>query len=126
VSDEYVDPFQAGPEPVEPKPEGPKAEEPEPLPDDIELVWGQGRLDSNGMLAADTARYLIGEWGLERFRTSAIHNAALGDVAHVLARADARSDFRKRDLPKSATKPGSAEDAGPLSSPPEMRGKGKR
>jgi hypothetical protein len=97
VTDEYVDPFQAGPKPVEPEPKA-EANEPEPLPDDIELVWGQGRLDSNGMLAADTARYLIGEWGLERFRTSAIHNAALGDVAHTMARADSRSDFRKRDL----------------------------
>lgn len=49
------------------------------LPPDIEAVWGRGRRDANGALAADTARYLIGEWGLERFRRSALHRTALGE-----------------------------------------------
>jgi len=74
--------------------------QPRPLPDDIERVWGQGRLDSSGFPAADTARYLIGQWGEDAFRRSAIHRAAVQDVAHTGAKADSRSDFRKRDLPK--------------------------
>ena len=63
----------------------------EPLPEDIEQVWGGGKLDSSGMLAADTARFLIGEWGLERFRASALHTAAIG------ARASLHPDSRKPD-----------------------------
>lgn len=70
------------------------------LPSDIEGVWGGGRLDSNGALAENTARFLIGEWGLERFRGSAVHKAAVQDHVHSGAKADSRSDFRNRSLPK--------------------------
>jgi hypothetical protein len=48
-----------------------------PLPEDIERVWGQGKLDGSGMPAAETARILIQAWGLETFRTSAIHRQAV-------------------------------------------------
>lgn len=51
------------------------------LPPDIEQVWGKGRKDSSGMVAADTAEYLIGVWGLEGFRRSALHQAAVAEVA---------------------------------------------
>lgn len=55
----------------------------EPLPADIEAVWGKGKLNAQGESSADTARYLIERWGEERFRRSALHQAALeaGGVA---------------------------------------------
>jgi len=48
-----------------------------PLPADIEAVWGRGKLDGNGHPAIGTAEYLIEQWGLEVFRRSALHRAAL-------------------------------------------------
>jgi hypothetical protein len=50
------------------------------LPPDIERVWGEGRVDSQGDLAASTARVLIRTWGEEEFRQSAIHKAALAQI----------------------------------------------
>lgn len=68
------------------------------LPPDIEQIWGQGRKDSTGCPAANTARYLIGEWGLERFRGSALHKAALEEERRRVVSREAQDDFRKRDL----------------------------
>jgi hypothetical protein len=70
----------------------------EPLPADIERVWGEGRLDSSGMLAADTARYLIGEWGVDRFRASAVHRGAREDRRRASAARveDAKPEGKKR------------------------------
>jgi len=47
------------------------------VPADIEAVWGGRRLDGAGQPAIKTARSLIEEWGLARFRRSALHRAAL-------------------------------------------------
>jgi hypothetical protein len=52
------------------------------IPADIGAVWGGGRLDGNGHPAIETARFLINEWGLDRFRNSALHRAAL-DVREI-------------------------------------------
>lgn len=48
------------------------------LPDDIQRVWGNGKLNVNGQPAINTALHLIDQWGLERFRASAIHQEAMG------------------------------------------------
>jgi hypothetical protein len=65
------------------------------LPFDIEEVWGQGRRDSSGALAASTARVLIDAWGVERFRRSAIHQAAIAAVSREERR---QPVWRSRDL----------------------------
>lgn len=48
-----------------------------PLPPDIEEVWGRGVLDGSALPAENTARSLIGAWGLDAFRESALHRVAL-------------------------------------------------
>jgi hypothetical protein len=53
------------------------------LPPDIEEVWGGGRLDGSGHPAILTARALVQEWGVEGFRGSALHQAALQEIRHV-------------------------------------------
>jgi hypothetical protein len=50
------------------------------LPPDVEAVWGGGKLDGSGHSAEETARYLIGQWGLDTFRESAIHQQALAEI----------------------------------------------
>ena len=52
------------------------------LPGDVEIVWGRGVVDASGQPTETTARILIGSWGLEVFRHSAIHLRALGSTSH--------------------------------------------
>lgn len=47
------------------------------LPPDVEEVWGDGRLDGSGFVAADTARFLIEQWGVDAFRVSMLHRMAV-------------------------------------------------
>jgi hypothetical protein len=67
--------------------------DPVALPPDIEAVWGRGRVDGTGCLAASTARCLITEWGEDGFRRSALHRAALAEEHHQLLQAEARARF---------------------------------
>ena len=46
----------------------------EPFPDDIERVWGGSETDRR------MAAHLIDTWGLDRFRRSALHQVALGQL----------------------------------------------
>jgi hypothetical protein len=50
-----------------------------PLPPDIAAVWA-GKLDGMGQPAENTARFLIGAWGLDGFRGSALHKQALAEI----------------------------------------------
>lgn len=52
------------------------------IPPDIEAVWGGGRLDGTGMPAINTARVMIDKHGVEGFRKSALHQAALAEIDH--------------------------------------------
>ena len=63
------------------------------LPDDIAEVWGHGRLDGLGQLAENTARTLINAWGMETFRTSAIHLAAIQSLGREAAMDPMRKAF---------------------------------
>jgi len=74
----------------------------EPLPPDIEEVWGQGRLNAGGQLAANTAHHLIGAWGLEKFRASAIHRLAVEQTGR---ETKTPGDWRNRDLKAFKDKP---------------------
>jgi len=57
------------------------------LPPDILAVWtGE---------SADTARYLIGQWGEEAFRRSAVHRSALAEIHHKRLQAEARARYEK-------------------------------
>jgi hypothetical protein len=71
------------------------------LPADIELVW---RSDP------ETARFLIDGWGLEEFRGSALHQAALGE------RRRAQEKQVYRDAFVKATQKGGASSASSSSS----------
>ena len=68
----------------------------EPLPPDIEAVWGGGRLDGLGEPAARTARALIAAWGLEVFRGSALHRRAVEDASREARLAPVRRAFVER------------------------------
>ncbi len=63
------------------------------LPPDIEAVWGEGRLDGLGCLAANTARALIDAWGIEKFRLSEIHVQAAAALRRDRSMEQARADF---------------------------------
>lgn len=64
---------QASPQPVD-------SQSLPPLPPDIEEVWGGGKVDATGQPAINTARVLIDGWGLDGFRNSAIHIAAIKET----------------------------------------------
>lgn len=61
------------------------------LPPDIAAIWGHPpvRVEDEA-----TARILIGVWGTEEFRGSALHQAALADRAHLLSGAEVQARFK--------------------------------
>lgn len=68
------------------------------VPEDIEAVWGGGRLDSTHRPAIDTAKVLIDAWGVDRFRRSQLHKMALEEHRRSEVKVEERADYRKRDL----------------------------
>lgn len=73
----------------------------EPLPPDIEEVWGGGKLDGSGQPAHKTARTLIAAWGLEEFRTSAIHRNAIRELEREAKMEPIRAAFIKAKKDKA-------------------------
>lgn len=70
-----------------------------PLPPDIAAAWA-GKVDGMGQPAENTARFLIGAWGLDKFRGSALHKQALAEVR----RAKDKEAVRKAFLDAKAQK----------------------
>jgi hypothetical protein len=62
-----------------------------PLPHDIAAIWGHPPMRRGDEA---TARILIGAWGEETFRGSAVHQAALQAVARDAVTADTRAEFK--------------------------------
>ena len=75
--------------------QSPPDSERDPLPPDIEAIWGRGRVDGTGCLAANTAYALIDAWGLEVFRGSAIHRMAIGELERDARLGPVRAAFVK-------------------------------
>ena len=59
------------------------------LPSDIESVWGVSDRDR------ETAVFLIGEWGLDVFRSSAIHVAAVHEQERLARKRASDAKVRK-------------------------------
>jgi len=72
------------------------------MPPDIERVWGEGRLDGTGYLAADMARKLIDAWGLDTFRNSAVHKAELSELGRHARVERQKAEYRKRQKSETA------------------------
>ena len=72
---------------------------PAALPPEIESVWGEGRLDGLGQPASNTARTLIAAWGLEVFRSSALHLQARKDLEAQGQLKEARQDLVGKPRP---------------------------
>jgi hypothetical protein len=69
-----------------------------PLPHDIAAIWGHPPMRRGDEA---TARILIGAWGEETFRGSAVHQAALQSVAREAVTAPSRQQFKaERDKAK--------------------------
>lgn len=65
------------------------------LPDEVEEVWGNGKTDDTGLPAINTARGLIGCWGIERFLGSAIHSLAKQEMGREARMTPFREQFLK-------------------------------
>jgi hypothetical protein len=62
-----------------------------PLPYDIAAVWGHPPMRVGDEA---TCRILLGAWGEDAFRASAVHQAALQAVARDAVTADTRAEFK--------------------------------
>jgi hypothetical protein len=50
------------------------------LPQEVEEIWGGGKVDGSGLPAINMARMLIGQWGLDVFLNSSLHRQAILDA----------------------------------------------
>jgi hypothetical protein len=81
------------PEPIPPAPGGPaeriaaKLSAQGELPEEVRRIWTRTPQDER------RARFLIGAWGLERFLSSALHEAAIHDFGRRREKAEVQKAF---------------------------------